>query len=123
MNHPELDQMEDSRPMPLRRESDHRGRRKLFRFVPDISMGTILQIGALVVTVSAAYATYREDRTQMKADIELVKVTADRDRADVKAAVTDFRQDLKELKTDVKDLGQNLAVVKGQTSNTTSRGR
>lgn len=114
--------MEESQPMPLRRESD-RSRRRLFRFVPDISMGTILQITALVVTVSAAYATYREDRAQMKADLELVKITADRDRADVKSAVTDFRADLKELKTDVKDLGQNLAVVKGQTAITQTRGR
>lgn len=111
--------MEESAPMPLRRTADHRPR--LFRFNPDISMGTILQIGALIATVSIAYAAYREDRTQMKADIELVKVTADRDRADVKAAVTDFRADLKELKSDVREVGQGMAVLKAQTATQPSR--
>lgn len=109
--------MEDSRPAPLaRRASDHAGAKRFFRFDPTVSTGTLLQLGAIAVAVTVAYGTYREDRTQIKADIEQVKLTAERDRKDVVTAVEQFRGDVKEMKADIKDVSAKLAEVKGQNA-------
>jgi hypothetical protein len=108
--------MEDSSRMPLehRRSGDRGGLHRFFRFDSTVSMGTIIQVASILLGFGVAYGTYREDRATMKADIELVKLTADRDRADVKAAVTDFRSDLKDMKGDLRSVDTSLAVLKAQ---------
>jgi len=120
--------MDDSDRAPLehtKRSGDMRdgrtGVRKLFRFDPTVSTGTLLQLGAIVIGASMAYGTYREDRAQTHADIEQVKHDADRDREDVKAAFSDFRDDMKTMKADMSDVKQSLAVLKAQSASGGSR--
>jgi hypothetical protein len=107
--------MSDTDRMPLdglHRDSDRR--HKFFRFDPTVSTGTLLQIGVLVVGASVAYGTYREDRTQIKADIDMVKVTTARDREDVKTAIEAFRVELRGVQQSIQGANESLAVLKAQ---------
>lgn len=96
----------------FRREKDQRAR--FWRFDPTVSTGTLLQLGAIAVAVSVAYGTYREDRTQMKADIDAVKASDVRTREEMRAAFESLRSDLKELKGNVSSMSENVAVLKSQ---------
>lgn len=109
--------MGDTDRMPLeglRREKDHRAR--FWRFDPTVSTGTLLQLVAIATAVTVAYGTYREDRMQMRNDIDTVKLTATRDREEVRAAVEAFRSDMKELKASVSSMSENVAVLKSQST-------
>ncbi len=117
-DHPttEGDMEETSRPMPLeyRRTSDQVGSKRFLRFDPTVSSGTLIQIGSIVVMAAVAYGTYREDQTKVKADIDAVKVSAERDRADSRGAVNEIRSDVKDVKADVSQINKTLAVLEAQ---------
>lgn len=111
--------MDDSSRMgldPHRRLGDRHGVRRFFRFDPTVSMGTWLTLLTMFGGGAAAYANYQSDKTQMHADIEFVKLTADRDRADLKGEVTGLRSDVKDVKGDVGEMKQSLAVLKAQAT-------
>lgn len=95
---------------PENRETDRRA--KVWRFNPEITTGNLLTIAAGVFAAVVAYGTYQADKTQTKADVDAVKVSAARDREDMKLTVESFRSDLKELKTNVDKIGENVAVLK-----------
>jgi len=118
--------MDDSSRMGLdshRRTGDKHGVRRFFRFDPTVSMGTWLTLLTMFSGGAAAYATYQSDKVQMRADIGFVKLTADRDRADLNGEITGLRSDVKDVKGDVKDvkgdigeMKQSLAVLKAQAT-------
>lgn len=97
-----------------RRASDNSGARKFFRFDPTVSTGTLIQIGTIMVGFAVAYGAYREDRATTTASIELVKLTTDRDRGEVKSAVLELRSDIKDVKSDLGEVKTSLAVLKAQ---------
>lgn len=111
--------MEDSNRMGLdpmkraRRDADQRHR--FFRFDPTVSSGTLLQLLVLALGAGGAYATYRSDQTQTRADIDQIKMVAERDRNDLKTAVDVFRTDMREVKGSLESMGKDVAVVKAQT--------
>ena len=105
--------MEDSGPMPLSRRSSDR--RQLFRFDPTVSSGTLIQLGTILVAAAMAYGTYREDRAVVKADIDQLKNSTERDRTDVKGAVEQFRKDVGEMKVDIRDMNNKLIKIEAQT--------
>ena len=124
---------ETSVPLVYRRESDHSGSRRFFRFDPTVSSGTLIQIVSILVGFGVAYGTYREDQTKVKAEIEAVKVgatvgiesvkaNAERDRADSRAAVNEIRTDVKDVKSEVSQISKTLAVLEAQ-GRTTPRQR
>jgi hypothetical protein len=96
--------------MPENRETDRR--HKFWRYSPEINTGHILTVATMCIGAVTAYGTYQADKTQTKADIDAVKITAARDREDMKTAVEGFRADLKELKTEVRTVGENVTVLK-----------
>ncbi len=102
------------------RESEDQGGHKFWRFDPTVSTGTLLQIAAIVIGASTAYGAYREDRAQMRADIEQVKLSASRDRDEVKASFDGLRLDVKELTAETRNVSESLAVLKAQAP---SKGR
>lgn len=104
----------------LKRTTDHRHR--FLRFDPTVSSGTLLQIMVLAGGAVLAYGAYREDRATTSAAIELVKATQLRDREDVTKALTSISGDVKDLKTKLDGVGENVAVLKGQTSMPAQRG-
>lgn len=122
------DDMEDSSRMPLtehRRSGDQSLPRRIFRFDPTVSTGTLIQVGTLIVMAAIAYGTYREDQTKLKAEIEAVKVGAstsvevmkagiERDRADARGSISEIRSDVKDVKADVSQINKTLAVLEAQ---------
>lgn len=97
---------------PENRDTDRRA--KVWRFNPEITTGNLLTIAVGVFAAIAAYGTYEADKTQTKNDIDAVKVTAARDREDMKTSFDSLRSDLKELKTNVDKIGENVTVLKAQ---------
>lgn len=113
----ESDTVSDTDRMPLDglKRGDER-RHRFWRFDPTVSSGTLLQLVAFAIGISAAYATYREDRANTAAAIELVKLTAARDREEMTKALVSISGDVKELKTKLDNVGENVAVLKGQAA-------
>jgi len=104
--HYEDDMHEDGPGAPMRREHDRRHR--FFRFDPTVSTGILVNLlGSLVggaIALSVMYSTYREDRTAMLKDIEAVKISAQRDREDLKGVVAEMRSDIRDVKSDLRDV-------------------
>lgn len=103
----------------LKRDGERRHR--FWRFDPTVSSGTLLQLLAGAIALGAAYATYREDRATTAAEIALVKITAVRDREEMVRALASISGDMKELKTKLDGVGENVAVLKGQSATPITR--
>lgn len=109
----ELD-MEDSLPSaPVRRSTDT-GHRKLFRFSPDISMGTVLQIIVVVGGAAVAYGTYEHDKAIEQAQVAQLRVDADNQRVLVRENLTDIKTDVKDIQRTLVNFGQVLAVLQAR---------
>jgi len=98
----------------LKRTTDTRHR--FWRFDPTVSSGTLLQIVVIAGGLILAYGTYREDRATTAAEIALVKATAVRDRDEMTKALANIGGDVKELKTKMDGVGENVAVLKAQST-------
>lgn len=110
--------MEESQPMPLRRHSDQGGKRhRLFRFVPDISMGTVLQMILLVLGAAAGYGTYQADKRQDHMEVEQIKQDAVSQRAAVKESLTELKGDVKGIQSTLSEVKESLAVLKARPDN------
>lgn len=120
--------VEDSGPMGFdqhRRAGDGSVARRIVRFDPTVSTGTIIQILSIMAMATVAYGTYREDQTKVKAELEAVrvgakvetealKVNAERDRTDSRSAVNEIRSDVKDVKADISQINKTLAVLEAQ---------
>ncbi len=109
--------VEHTGPAPLaRRESDHKFPHRFFRFDPTVSSGTLLQLASIAVGFAIAYGTYQSDRTQTRADIVQLQVSAARDRSDVQLGAERLSTDVKEMKADIKEMSVKLITIQAQTS-------
>lgn len=104
-------EMDDSERMPLPVDRRHDSRRRLIRFIPDVSAGTLLQSLSLMIGFGVAYGQYQSDRTQMRADIEAVRAMAIGNQTIVTNSLTEQKSDLKSMKVDVQDISVNLAKI------------
>jgi len=114
----EEDMSEDSSRMPIdahRRSSDRPGMHRFFRFDSTVSMGTIIQIGSIVVMAVLAYGAYREDQTKTKAEIEAVRVSATHDREEYRSGVADMRGDIKDVKDRMGSIDKSLTILQATT--------
>lgn len=107
--------VEDSDQMSLENDRRSASRRKLFRFDPTVSSGTLIQVLALVGTLGVAYATYQSDRTQMKADISAVRVENDIYRTSMRESLDEIRKDIRATKDNIVEIKTSVAVLKAQT--------
>ena len=109
------DFMDDSERMPL--EHDRRAggnRRKLVRYLPDISAGSISNTITLLVMAGTVYGTYTADRSQIRAEMAAQKQEAELNRQAVVQSLTEVKADLRELKTSVQTTREDIASVKAQ---------
>ena len=90
------------------------GPRRFLRFDPTVSSGTLIQIASILIGFGIAYGTYREDQTKTKAEIDAVKVSAERDRIDSRSAVNEIRGDMKDVKSDISQINKTMAVLEAQ---------
>lgn len=105
--------MEDSAPMPLRREAD-RGKHRLFRFVPDISMGTLFQMGWMALLAAGAYGTYQADKAKDHAEVAQIKVDAETQRLTMKESLAELKGDVKGIQATLGEVKESLAVLKAR---------
>lgn len=92
-----------------------RRRGRLFSFVPDVSMGTLIQIGVLVVGAVSFYGQYAADRARDHAEVAQIKIDADSQRTAVKESLTDLKGDVKEIQSTLGKVNESLAVLKARS--------
>lgn len=95
--------------------------RKLFRFDPTVSSGTLIQLATVLVSFGLAYGTYRADQTQTKADIDAVRAATANDRAQVQGTLTEIKVELREMRDKVDRTAIGVEVLKAQGDQTTRR--
>jgi len=95
---------------------DRRGsnRRKLVRFIPDVSFGTIVQSVAILIGAATAYGTYTADKEKDRARMTMIETSQASDRLQVKASIDELKGDTKEMKGDVRDLSNNMIKLQAQ---------
>lgn len=110
---------EETEPMPL--TGDRRQHRKLVRFDPTLSMGSIAQIVtvlvALVGTLFAllsAYGKYESDRTKMTGDIEALQKAAVAEKAEMREVIRDLRADMRNVQQTVSSVDKTVTGIKAE---------
>lgn len=95
---------------------DRRGgsRRKLVRFIPDVSFGTIVQSVAILIGAATAYGTYTADKEKDRARMTMIETAQTSDRLQVKSSIDELKGDTKEMKNDVRDLSNNMIKLQAQ---------
>lgn len=113
MNHDETE------PMPL--GGDRRQHRRLVRFDPTFSSGSIAQIIALLIGLGAAYGKYESDRATTKKDIETQQKEIDAMRAatlaeklETRAAINELKLDLRQVQTGITSVDKTLTGIKAE---------
>jgi len=89
-------------------------RRKLIRFIPDVSFGTIVQSISILIGAAMAYGTYTADKEKDRARMSLIETSQASDRLQVKSSIDELKGDTKEMKNDVRDLSNNMIKLQAQ---------
>lgn len=103
---------EDTEPMPLGR--DRRQHRKLVRFDPTFSSGSIAQILALIVGLGGAYGKYESDRTKTTTEIEQLKANALAEKIESRASITELKQDLRQVQATITSVDKTVTGIKAE---------
>jgi len=117
MPHDESDfggHVDDSERMTLQDRRDGGNRRKLIRYIPDLSAGTVIQSIGLLLVFGGAYGTYTSDRAEMRKDIEANKTIAANATMAVSQSVSDLKADTRETRTAVQNVAEKLSEVGAQ---------
>jgi hypothetical protein len=111
---------EDTEPMPF---GDRRQHRKLFRFDPTISTGTILEIAVIVGGLFAAWGTYQADRTAWRMEIEQIKSSAIIEKAAGKESIKEIKDDLKDVQKTMTSIDKTLATMQAERAAANAKGQ
>lgn len=90
--------------------------RRYMRFNPEITMGNIIQMVILLVSLGIAYGTYREEQSKQDGRISQVEVTALRDRLDTQAALGKVESRLEKQGDQLQDIKESLAILRGRAA-------
>lgn len=110
--------MVKSRPAPLESEPipPEGHQRKLVKYVPDFSIGTIVQIVVVLGSAATIYTGIKTDQVQQKAEIDAVRTATVADRIQTKEALSDLKQDVKDLNKSVNEIKESLAILRGRAT-------
>lgn len=113
----------NSRPMPLDSASMplEGQQKKLMKFDPTINTGTIIQIGAILLTGFFAFSALKTELATTKVEIAANKDAAMRDNAVNAEALKDLKAEVKDLKKSVDDIKEGVAILRGRAADTSSR--
>lgn len=98
-------------PAPL---TSHRAPRRLFTFTPEVTMGTIISMATMLVSVTLAYGAVDKELSNHQIELDALKardaemVTRGNER------YQDLRVDIKELKATVSDVKESVAIIRGR---------
>jgi len=103
-----------SRPAPLETQSPEG--KKIVRFDPTFSTGTIATIITILSSAGGIYTGMKTDMVQQKAEVDSVKAVAVIERAQTQAALVELKESTKELQKSMNEIKQDLAVLRGRAS-------
>lgn len=101
----------ETEPMPF---GDRRHHRKLVRFDPTVSSGTLLQLSALLIGFASAYATYQSDRATQRLEIEQIKANVAAEKVVAKESLTELRQDVRKVQETITSVDKTLTGIQAQ---------
>jgi hypothetical protein len=101
----------ETEPMPF---GDRRQHRRLLRFDPTVSSGTLMQLVALVVGFGSAYATYQSDRATQRLEIEQIKASVAAEKAAAKESIVDLRLDVRKVQETITSVDKTLTGIQAQ---------
>jgi hypothetical protein len=96
---------------------DRRQHRKLVRFDPTVSMGTIGQVIALLLVAGGAWSTYSADRATTNFRLALLEKRADDEKAEQRIVINELRVGLSQVNQTVQSVDRNLVVLQTQIEN------
>lgn len=91
-------------------------RRQLIHFIPDVSMGTIINLVSMLMVAGGAWATYQSDKATTKLEIEQVKKSVAEDKVGNKESLAELKGDVKEIQRTLVRVSESLAVIQAQQS-------
>jgi hypothetical protein len=100
---------EESEPMPL--EGDRRQHRKLWRFDPTVSLGSIGQMVVIIAGIGSFYATYQADRATWRLEIDQIKASATIEKAAAKESVAELKADVRDIQKTMNSVDKALAGI------------
>lgn len=103
------DDLENEHVMAPRRLSD---KRRVIRFDPTVSSGTILQSLLLVIGAVAGYGQYQADKAKDHAEVAQIKVDADVQRVSVKEKLDDLRTNVNGIQHTLSDVVNTVTILK-----------
>lgn len=102
---------QETEPMPF---GERRHHRKLLRFDPTVSSGTLLQLFALVAAFGSAYATYQSDRATLRLEIEQIKASALGEKTIAREAISELKTDVRKVQETITSVDRTLAGIQAQ---------
>lgn len=113
--------MSDTETEPMPHEGDRRQHRKLLRFDPTVSSGTLLQLFALVAAFGSAYATYQSDRATLRLEIEQIKASAVGEKVIAREAIHELKADVRKVQETITSVDKTLTGIQAEL-NATKKG-
>lgn len=101
----------ETEPMPLGERRQHR---KLVRFDPTVSSGTLLQLVAMVAAFGSAYATYQSDRATLRLEIEQIKANAVGEKLIAREAISELKVDVRRVQETITSVDKTLAGIQAE---------
>lgn len=90
---------------------DPQKRRQFIRFDPTINTGALLEVVAIVVSVTLAYSALKSDQATQKIELDQVKASAAADKTSTKESLTEIKGDVKEIQRSLVEVNKVLAVI------------
>jgi len=98
----------ETEPMPL---GERRSHRRLLRFDPTFSAGSLGQILTIVIGLGGAYATYQSDRATTRLELDQIKATALAEKSTAKESIAELKADVRQVQTTITSIDKTLAGI------------
>lgn len=102
----------ETEPMPM--GVDRRQHRKLLRFDPTVSSGTVMQLIVLMAGFGSAYATYQSDRATLRLEIEQIKGQALVEKSLAKESISELKADVRKVQETITSVDKTLTGIQAQ---------
>lgn len=104
--------MTRTKPAPL--EEEHAEGKRLMKFDPTITTGTILQTVVVALTGLAFFYGLKAENASTRADLEQTKAVAVIERAQTAQALAEIKLEMKEQGKTLSDLKEGIAILRGR---------
>ena len=105
---------DESSPGGLFPKQEKPARRKLFRFDPTVSSGTLLLVGQMTVACVLAYGVYTADKRTTEMEVAQIKRDASRMEHETKNNVANLLEKMDRVQLGINDMSKDIAVLKAR---------